>query len=167
MADNNVLTIERIFDAPVERVWAAWTDPEQIKKWWGPKDFTAPAIKLDLRVGGTYHFCMRGAIEPGGEPQDLWSTGTFREIVPGKKLVLTDSFSNEQGEILAPTAFGMSPDFPKESVVTITFEDQGGKTKLNLSYEPVNDVVFDAMKQSGMEEGWSTSLDKLAESLKA
>jgi len=60
---NNKLVIERVFDAPVARVWKAWTDPEQVKKWWGPKIFTAPLVSIDFRVGGTYLYCMQASIK--------------------------------------------------------------------------------------------------------
>src|SRR5688500_147272 len=86
------LVITRVRDAPRERVWEAWTDPEQMKKWWGPKDFTAPTVEIDLQEGGKYLNCMRS---PDG--QDFWSTGVYREIVPMEKLVITDSFADEQG----------------------------------------------------------------------
>lgn len=59
--DKNEITISRIFDAPRESVWKMWTDPKEVKKWWGPKDFTAPEIKIDFTVGGKYLYCMRGA----------------------------------------------------------------------------------------------------------
>jgi uncharacterized protein YndB with AHSA1/START domain len=71
------LVITRIFDAPREKVWKAWTDPERVKRWWGPKDFTAPVIKIDLRVGGKYLYCMRSP-----EVKDFWSGGIFQEVVP-------------------------------------------------------------------------------------
>src|SRR3990172_11935266 len=66
------LVIERIFDAPRELVWRAWTDPERVMRWWGPKGFTAPACQVDIRVGGTYLWCMRSP-----EGQHLWSTGVY------------------------------------------------------------------------------------------
>ncbi len=69
------LVITRIFDAPRERVWRAWSEPEQMMKWWGPKEFTSPACKMDFRVGGKYLFCMRA---PDGK--DYWITGVYKEI---------------------------------------------------------------------------------------
>ena len=81
--NKNALTITRIFDAPRDLVWKAWTDPEYYKKWWGPTYFTAPISKIDLRVGGKYLSCMRG---PDGK--DYWSTGVYREIVPLERLVI-------------------------------------------------------------------------------
>lgn len=161
------ITIERVFDAPRELVWKAWTDPEMVKKWWGPKDFTAPSIKIDLRVGGKYVYCMRG---PAGSKfdKDFWTAGTFKEIVPQEKIVVTDHFSDENGNMVDPKDFGMDENFPKEMEVTVRFEDAGnGKTKLTIEYpKPESDTQFEAMKKSGMEVGWNQSLDKLAESLK-
>ncbi len=152
------LVITRIFDAPRELVWKAWTDPERAKRWWGPKDFTAPVIKIDLRVGGKYLFCMRS---PDG--QDFWSTGVYREIVPQKKIVVTDSFADEKGNVVPASHYGMS-DFPLECQVTVTFEDQDGKTKMTLKHSGIESIS--ETDRSNMEQGWNQSFDKLAESLK-
>jgi len=76
-AKETELVITRVFDAPRELVWKAWTDPDQVARWWGPKGFTAPACKMDLRVGGEYLNYMRSP-----EGQDFWSKGVFREVVP-------------------------------------------------------------------------------------
>src|SRR5215218_3622198 len=89
------LVIERVLDAPRDRVWQAWTDPEHVKKWWGPKDFTAPSIESDFREGGKYLYCMKS---PDG--QEYWSTGTFQEIVPQERIVVTDSFADEKGNVV-------------------------------------------------------------------
>jgi uncharacterized protein YndB with AHSA1/START domain len=153
---ENALVITRVFDAPVDQVWKAWTDPEEIKKWWGPEHFTAPAIKNDLRVGGSYLYCMRS---PDG--QDFWSTGTYREIVPMERIVATDSFADEQGNVVPASHYGMD-DFPTETELTVTFEEDDGRTKLTLRHVgmPTGDMADQA------EAGWNQSLDKLADSLK-
>lgn len=151
------LVIERIFDAPVDLVWQAWTDPEHVKRWWGPKDFTAPVIKIDFRVGGVYLFLMRS---PDG--QDYWSTGVFREIVPLKKIVYTDSFADEKGNVVSAAHYGMAEDFPLELLVTLTFEDAGdGKTRFILRHAGMPQGEDSEM--AGL--GWNQSLDKLAETL--
>jgi len=145
------LTITRIFDAPLERVWQAWTDPEQLKRWWGPQDFTAPVIQLDLRVGGKYLFCMRG---PDGK--DYWSTGTIQEIVPLERLVFTDSFADEKGNIVPASYYGMS-NIPEVLKVTVTFERLPGKTKMTLvhaGFPPSED-----REMAGL--GWNQSFDKM------
>jgi len=151
------LRIVRVFDAPRERVWKAWTDPEQVKSWWGPRSFTAPFAKIDLRVGGKYLYCMRS---PDGK--DYWSTGVYREIVPLQRIVATDSFADEKGNVVPATHYGMSPDLPLEFVVTVTFEEYQGKTRLTLKH-----TGFPSGRDSEMaSEGWNESFDKLAETLK-
>lgn len=157
-AKTREITITRIFDAPRERVWKAWTDPEMMKKWWGPKNFTAPVIKIDLRVGGTYLYCMRGS-----DGKDYWSTGVYREIVPMERIVATDSFADEKGNPVPASHYGMPGDWPSELLVTVTFEDYQGKTKLTLRH-----VGIPAGQMSDLTEaGWKESFDKLAEALEA
>jgi uncharacterized protein YndB with AHSA1/START domain len=150
------LVITRIFDAPRELVWQAWTDPTQIVKWWGPKNFTAPVAKIDLRVGGEYHTCMRSP-----EGQDYWTTGIYREIVPPERLVCTDSFADAEGNVVPGSYYGMGEDFPLEMLVTITFEDVAGKTKMTLKHVGLPESMSD---MTGT--GWNESFDKLADSLK-
>jgi uncharacterized protein YndB with AHSA1/START domain len=166
MKDKKGITIERVFDAPREMVWRAWTKPEMVKRWWGPKDFTAPTIKIDLRVGGKYIFCMHGP-EGSEFDKDLYSAEVYKEIVPMEKLVVSDYFSDAEGNKIDPTVHGMNTDWPKELDVVVTFEEaKGGKTKLTIEYpRPNSEEQFQAMLKSGMEEGWNSSLDKLAQSL--
>jgi uncharacterized protein YndB with AHSA1/START domain len=166
MENQNDFVIERVFNAPRETVWKAWTEPEMVKKWWGPAGFSAPSAKVDLRVGGMYTFAMHG---PAGTEwdKDMYSSGIYKEIVPMEKIVTTDYFSDENGNKIAPTKEGQAPDFPNEMTVTILFKDaEDGKTKLSIAYSrPESDAQFEAMIKSGMQEGWNQSLDKLAAAL--
>ena len=161
------IVITREFDAPRERVWKAWTEPELVKQWWGPEQFTAPSIKIDLRVGGKYIFAMHG---PAGSEwdKDMYSAGVYKEIVPNEKLVVTDYFSDENGNKLPPAQYGQDAAFPSEMKVTVLFEEIGkGKTRLSIVYpKPETEAQFQAMLKSGMQEGWNSSLNKLAEALR-
>ncbi len=152
---EGALVIERIFDAPRELVWKAWTDPEQVMRWWGPKGYTSPACRIDFRVGGTYLFCMRSP-----EGQDIWSTGVYREIVPMERFVCTSSFGDEHGNVVPASHYGMSADFPLEMLGTVTFEELDGKTKMTLRHAGLPGEIRD-----GAQQGWNESFDKLAESL--
>jgi uncharacterized protein YndB with AHSA1/START domain len=152
------LMIIRIIDAPRERVWNAWTDPEQMKTWWGPKGFTAPFSRMDVRVGGTYLSCMRS---PDGK--DYWSTGVYREVVFQKRLVMTDSFADEKGNVVPGSYYGMASDFPREMLVTVTFEDSDGGTKLTLKHSGAKNITEADL--ADMTQGWNESLDKLAASI--
>src|SRR6187431_1393201 len=102
------LVIHRVFDLPINKLWKALTEAEEFKKWWGPKDFTCPSSKMDAKVGGKYLNCMRG---PDGK--EYWSTGVVKEFVPERKLVITDSFSDERGNIISASELGMPGDWPR------------------------------------------------------
>ena len=160
--ENKEIVIERIFNAPREKVWDAWTNPELVKQWWGPEHFYAPSIKVDFRVGGKYIYAMHG---PAGTEfdRDMYSAGEYIEIVPMDRLVVTDYFSDEKGNKMSAQEQGLPEGMPAEMTVTVTFEDaEDGKTKLSIIYHPKSQEQYDAMIKSGMNEGWSTSLDKMA-----
>ena len=164
MTKKNNLVITRIFDAPQELVWETWTDPKLVKKWWGPKGFTAPSIKIDFKVGGKYVWAMHG---PKGSEwdKDMYNAGIYKEIVPNKRLVATQYMSDENGNKIDPTKLGMDLNFPKEFTITVLFEEiEKDKTKLSIIYpKPATKEQMEAMLKSGMNEGWNSSLDKLAE----
>jgi uncharacterized protein YndB with AHSA1/START domain len=150
------LVITRLFDAPRELVFKAWTDPERLARWWGPHGFTTPYCTIDLRQGGAWHLCMRS---PDG--QDYWCKGIYQEIVVPERLVSTDFFSDAEGNPVPPTHYGMSADFPAETLITVTLAEHEGKTKLTLEHTIPASIV----EESGAREGWSQSLDRLAEEL--
>jgi uncharacterized protein YndB with AHSA1/START domain len=156
MTEDHELIIERIFPAEPDRVWKAWTEPDTLKKWWGPRNFTAPVAKIDLRVGGKVLTAMRG---PDGKC--FWSIGTYKEIVPEAKLVVTDSFSDADGNIVPPSHYGWPGSWPLELLVTVTFEAQDGGTKMKLVHTGFPDGNVSGMAKAG----WSESFDKLEEFL--
>jgi len=144
--------IVRELNAPRDQVWKAWTEPDQLKEWWGPEGYTAPSISIDLRKGGKYLYDMRSS-----EGKDYWSTGTFREIAKPDRLIMTDSFADEKGNIVPASYYGMNPDFPLESTYTVTFEEMGReKTRLTLLTVGIPERDFEDAKA-----GWNQSLDKL------
>jgi uncharacterized protein YndB with AHSA1/START domain len=161
MSEERTVVINRVFDAPVEKVWAAWSDPALIKKWWGPKNFTAPHAEIDFRVGGKYLYAMHG---PAGTEfdKDMWNTGTYQEIVPLQKIVYADSFADENGNVVPSSAYGM-PGMSEVMLLTITFEAlDDGKTKVTI----VHTGAPEGGIADNMEAGWNQSLDKMAESLR-
>jgi uncharacterized protein YndB with AHSA1/START domain len=153
------LVVNRIIDAPLELVWKAWTDPEYVKRWWGPKYYTSPTCKIDLRVGGKYIFSMRAPQDQGS--QDSYSSGIYQEIVPLKRLEFTMSLSDKDGNRIDPVLVGMPPDFPREMRTQVVFKDKGEMTELTITeYDwPVSQMMV--YSYAGMHQ----SLDKLAESL--
>jgi uncharacterized protein YndB with AHSA1/START domain len=154
------LTVTRVLDAPRENAWKAWTDPEIVKQWWGPKDFTAPHISIDFRVGGRFVYCMRGA-GPDGAVKDYWNTGEHREIVPMKKIVMTMSFADEQGRPVPASHYGLPGKWPKEILLTVTFEDiKSQKIKLTVQEAGIPREVAELARL-----GWEQQLDKFADIL--
>jgi uncharacterized protein YndB with AHSA1/START domain len=151
------LGITRIFDAPRELVWKAWTEPERVKRWWGPKGFTTPFCSIDLREGGRYLSCMRSP-----EGKDYWSTGVYREIVPPKWIVCTDSFADENGNVVPASHYGMSGEWPSGLLVSVMFHDEGGRTKFTLRHDGIPAGEMRDLTKAG----WNESFDKLAESLR-
>jgi uncharacterized protein YndB with AHSA1/START domain len=150
---ENVLNVERTFNAPVAKVWKTWTEPKLIKQWWGPEHFTCPFAKSELKVGGKYLFAMRAP-----DKKDYWSTGTYLEIQPERKIVATDSFSNKKGEIVDPKTYGMPADVPRELLLTVTFEEiSPNQTKLSIKQAGMPDSMA-----ANATSGWNTSLDKFA-----
>ena len=155
-AVQNELVIHRVFALPARKVWQALTDAGQFKKWWGPKDFTCPSCKMEAKLGGRYLTCMRG---PDGK--EYWSTGVVREFIPEKRLVVTDSFSDEKGNIKSASEYGMPGDWPKESLITFELEEADGATKLKLRHEGIPDEAHDECVKA-----WNESFDKLEQNIK-
>ncbi len=148
------LVITRVFDAPRSLVFEAWTQPEHLMRWWAPKGCTTPHCKVDLRPGGVFHFCVRLP-----EGRDIWGIGIYREIVRPERIVYTDSFADANGNPVPPAHYGMSPGYPAETLVTVTFAEQGGKTLLTLRHS----LPGAFPERDGMQQGWTQMLDRLAE----
>jgi uncharacterized protein YndB with AHSA1/START domain len=144
-AAERELVITRVFEAPRDLVFKAWTDPEHMVKWFGPKGFTSYILRSELRPGGAYRIHMRG---PDGD--DHWTQGIFHEIVAPKRLVMSGSWADSQGNPTSP-----------ETILTLTFEDHDGRTKLTL-----HQAIFESVTaRDAHRGGWNSSFDRLAEYL--
>ena len=144
MSSGREVVPTRIFDAPRELVFKAWTEPERLKRWWGPFNFTNPVCEADARPGGAIriHMCA-----PGGTVYPM--TGVYREIAAPERLVFTSAALDESG----------NPMF--EVLNTVTFEDQDGKTKLTLHASVTAETASAARYLGGAYRGWSESLERL------
>jgi uncharacterized protein YndB with AHSA1/START domain len=96
------LVVTRVFDASVQQIWNAWSDPDQVMRWWGPDGFTCPVAKMDFRPGGTSLVCMRAPKELGA--QDMYNTWTYEEIVPMKRFVYILRFTDKDGNMITRVA---------------------------------------------------------------
>ena len=150
------IVITRIFDATPEELFRAWTDPERLIRWWAPKGFTTPHCRVDLCVGGSFHYCMRSP-----EGKDYWGIGVYREIVAPERIVYVDSFADTEGNPVPPSHYGLSASHPTETLVTVTFVKRDGKTKFTLRHT----IPVTAEERDGAQQGWNEMLDRLAEQL--
>jgi uncharacterized protein YndB with AHSA1/START domain len=138
------LIITRIFNAPRRLVFRAWTNREQAARWWGPQGFTTTFCEMDVRPGGAWRRCMRS---PKGI--DYWKQGVYREIVEPERLVFTYASEDVEG------------NSGHETLVTVTFADLGGKTKLTLHH-----AVFESVAERDAHQGgWTGCLERFAEYL--
>jgi len=144
---DRILIIERIFDAPRELVFKAWTEPERQVQWLGPQGFTGKILQAATKPGDAYRYFMR---DPQGG--DHWQQGVIQEMAAPALLKFTYEWANERGEATRP-----------QTLVTVTFEDVGGKTRLTLRQE-----VFESVTACDDHRGgWNSSLDRLAEYMDA
>jgi len=149
--------ITRVFDAPRDRVWKSWTEAERLKQWWGPKGFTVKQCKIDLRPGGIMHYCLQ---MPDGN--EMWGKFVYREIVKPERLVFVNSFSDPKGGV---TRHPGHAAWPLEMLSTVTFEAQGGKTKVTVQWAPLDTwtdlerKTFDDGRES-MKQGWTGTCDQ-------
>jgi uncharacterized protein YndB with AHSA1/START domain len=148
------MVVSRVFDAPRELVWKAWTDPKYVMQWWGPKGFTAPVCKIDFRVGGKFLYCMRTR-----DGHEGWNGGEYHEIVPYEKIVYSMHFADSKGNKVDPAELGIEHEAIDDARDVVIFEDLGnGQTKLTM----IGNEPMEEAKNSGQLEGWNEMLEKVA-----
>lgn len=148
------MTVTRIFDAPRELVWKAWTDPKYVMQWWGPKEFTCPVCKMDFRVGGKFLYGMKS---PDG--QTFWNAGEYHEIIPFEKIASSMYFADSEGNKVGAEDYGIEHEAIDGACDVTLFEDLGdGRTKLTF----IGNEPMESAKNSGQIEGWNQILDKVA-----
>ena len=149
--------VRREFAAPRDLVWRAWTQPEHLQRWFGPKGFTLQVDAFDFRPGGVFLYGMKS---PDGAA--MWGKWIFREIAPPEKLVVIDSFSDAQGGL---TRHPFSATWPLETLTTSTFTEHEGRTTLTLRLVAINATAeeratFDGAHDS-MTQGWGGTMEQL------
>jgi uncharacterized protein YndB with AHSA1/START domain len=152
MDNERTVMIERVFNAPRERMWRAWIDPAQLAQWWGPKDVTTPECRVDARVGGEIYAVMLAGPELGPLAGQRWPMkGVFKEVIENEKLVFANNAVAEDGTILI------------EGETTVFLEDVGsGKTKMTLTARGVGKAPQAPQMLAGMQQGWAESIEKLS-----
>jgi uncharacterized protein YndB with AHSA1/START domain len=154
---DSELVITRIFNAPRELVFKAWTELEHLKHWWGPKGFSLSVSKFDIRPGGVFHYCMRSS-----EGQEMWGKFVYHEIVAPEKLVFVNSFSDAEGNtVRAP----FSQTFPLKIQNILTFTEHEGKTTLSMRGGPIDateeELQFFYSMRDSMQQGFAGTFSQL------
>ncbi len=147
-SDEPTITMTRVFDAPRELVFAAWTEPDQLAQWWGPHGFTNPVCEVDLRPGGAWRIDMQGpdgTVYPNG--------GLYQEVDPPARLVFSDIVDDDAG------AWGDTP--PPSSVTSVTFDERDGMTTVTMVTRLDSIAARDAMVEMGSEAGMTESFERL------
>lgn len=154
------MVVNRIFDAPLDQVWKAWSDSDYVKEWWGPTGFTCPIAEMDFREGGTTLVCMRAPEEFGGF--DMYNTWTYSQIKPMQRIEFVQKFADQNGNQIDPASIGIPPGVPHEVPHVITFRAlNNNQTELTVTeFGYTEDQAHDTSKM-GMEQ----CLDKMASSL--
>jgi len=150
------MTLSRRFDAPVAEVWRAWTDPELVRQWWGPKGFTAPVVEMDVKVAGRSLVCMEAPEEMGGFRH--YNTWTYTHVLPLRQLEFVQHFTDEEGNPIDPSEIGMPPGIPFEVPHVLTFVDREDSTELTVSEYGYTTPEVVELSRAGMAQ----CLDKLA-----
>jgi uncharacterized protein YndB with AHSA1/START domain len=146
MADDRELVLTRLIDAPREKLWRCWTEPELLKKWFTPPPFTVPHAELDVRAGGANFVLMKG---PDG--QEIPNRGVYLEVVKNERLVFTDAFTG-----------GWEPSPKPFFTCVLTFEDEGGKTRYTARARHWRREDCEAHEKMGFHKGWGIATDQLS-----
>lgn len=151
--NDRELVMERIFNAPRELVFEAYSTAEHLKNWWGPKGWTLPFCEVDFRPGGVWFYCMKGPVgSEDGEIMESWGKAIYQEIVEPQRIVYKDTFVDSEGNRIEGTP---------EMLITVEFVQENGKTRL------ISKTLFESAEQlqqvveMGVEEGFNQTLDRL------
>ena len=151
------MALTRNFAAPVERVWRAWSEAEQVMQWWGPTGFTSPLCKMDFRVGGTTLVCMRAPAEFGG--MEMYNTWSYTRIEPQARIEFVQHFSDEHGAPIDPSQVGLPPGIPASVPHVITLRSTGDNaTEMTVTEFGYGNEQVVELSKGGMNQ----CLDKMA-----
>jgi uncharacterized protein YndB with AHSA1/START domain len=155
--NNNAFTITRVLDAPRDLVFHVWTETNHLKNWISPKGFSVRYLKSEIKPGGVSHYCMTSP-----EGSEIWGKILYRDIIKPDRLVYIQYFSDEKGLV---ARHPMSSTWPLEMLTTVNFEDNNGKTKLTLRWDPINateeELITFNNGRDGMTLGWGGSFEQL------
>lgn len=141
------LTVRRIVNAPLDVTWRAWSTPEGMRRWWGPRLFTCPVCEMDFREGGRTLVCMRG---PDGN--DFYSILEYTRIIPNERIEYIHNLADADGERIDPQSLGMPPEFPQDQHTIVTFRAIGNMTELIITEHGLPTSSFYLQAALGLHE---------------
>ncbi|HEY9261002.1 SRPBCC domain-containing protein [Chitinophaga sp.] len=150
--NSNEVFIEETFNASIESVFSAWTDPEKLMQWYAPDGCTIYFKKLEIETGGQFHSCISNPAYG-----DCWCIGEYKEVKPNTRIVFTLINADENGDPINPVDIGMDPDWPGETLVTVMLSEENGKTKLQLRQT----VSQQLATKTGAYPSWLQMLNKM------
>ncbi len=153
---HTTVSTERTFNASLADVWRVWNDADSIRKWWGPKGYTAFVVRNDVREGGSYLWAMKSGAMKSEKGRMFWSTGTYKEVVANKKIVSTMSFSNENGKTIPGSQVSVPGRWPDEITVIVEFTESEGKARVTVTEVGIPLIAYPLMKL-----GWAQQFDKI------
>jgi len=147
------LTIERKFNAPIEKIWEAFSKPEILKEWWSPEGMHCSFVTVDFKPSGLFHFCFKG-----NDGNEFWGRGIYQTIQQPSLITYLDSFADKDGNAVPASKYGMQGDEIQETLVEFSFTQKGKTAILSM----VGDNPFDDNMTAEMTKGWNGMFDKLA-----
>ncbi len=154
MTATNDVQIERTFNAPIDLIWAMWTEPEHFANWYGPRGAKIPRADMDVRVGGRRHIAM--AMDTPRGPMEMFFVGEYREVDPKTRLVYTESMADTDGRPMTSEQMGMPPGAHLETSIVVELEDLGNRTNMVMTH-----IGIPADSPGG--QGWAMAIAKLEE----
>lgn len=152
MTSTNNIQIERTFDAPIDLIWAMWTEPQHFANWYGPMGATIPLAEMDVRVGGRRHIAME-MITPDG-PMQMHFVGEYREVEPKTRLVYSETMAGADAQPMSAEELGLPDGTPTETSIVVELEDLGDRTRMVMTHIGVP-------ADSPGAQGWAMALEKL------
>ncbi len=122
------VVVTRTFNATPERVWRAWTEDAEVMKWWGPKPWTCPEARMDVREGGASIVCMKSP-----EGYEIWMRWDYSKVVPNERMEYTQNLCDRDGKLIEPTSIGMPAEFPRNVATVVTLVPDGAKTVVTIT----------------------------------
>ena len=141
------VVVTRTFNATPERVWRAWTEDAEVMKWWGPRPYTSPEARMEVREGGFSVVLMRSP-----EGQDLWMRWEYTKVIPNERMEYVQNLSDKDGNIIDPTSVGMPPEFPRDVATVVTLTPKGAQTEVTITEHTTTTRQMMDYSQMGLEQ---------------